>query len=173
MAGPGIVIVDYDPGWPARFAALCVPVRAALGALALRIEHVGSTSVPGLAAKPIIDMDVVIPARGDLPEAIRRLAGIGYEHRGDLGIPGREAFANPEGLPAHHLYVCDSGSAELHRHLSFRDHLRTHPADAQAYAALKRILAQQFGTDRDGYSLAKSDFVHEILARAATAPPSL
>jgi GrpB-like predicted nucleotidyltransferase (UPF0157 family) len=166
VAGRAVVIEDYDPGWPLRFAELCVPLREALGPLALRIEHVGSTAIPGLAAKPVIDMDVVIPSRRDLPEAIRRLAVIGYEHRGDLGIRGREAFANPAGLPEHHLYVCDRENAELRRHLLFRDHLRSHPAEAAAYAALKRTLAERFGADRDGYSLAKSDFVLGVLTGA-------
>lgn len=161
-----VIIEDYNPAWPHWFERLRAPVQAALGALALVIEHVGSTAVPGLAAKPIIDMDVVISSRTDLTDVIARMAGIGYRHEGDLGVAGREAFFPPPGLPAHHLYVCSADSAELRRHLAFRDYLRRHPADAAAYGALKSELAARFGRDRDGYSLAKSDFVNGILARA-------
>jgi GrpB-like predicted nucleotidyltransferase (UPF0157 family) len=78
-----IVVVDYDPAWPALFTALCVPVAAALGALAVAIEHVGSTAVPGLAAKPIVDLDVAIPSAADLPAATVRLAPLSYVHEGE------------------------------------------------------------------------------------------
>ena len=106
---PGVV-VDYDPAWPATFARLRERVVEALGPLALAVEHVGSTAVPGLAAKPIVDLDVVIAHRSDLPEVVRRLRPLGYRHEGDLGVTGREAFTTPGGLPAHHLYVCAAGS---------------------------------------------------------------
>jgi GrpB-like predicted nucleotidyltransferase (UPF0157 family) len=167
MSAP-IEIVDYDPGWPAHFAALRDQIAGALGPLAQRIEHVGSTAVPGLPAKPIIDLDVVIPMRSDLPEVITRLGTLGYRHEGDLGIPGREAFASPVATPAHHLYVCAADSRELARHLTFRDYLRTHPGQARAYAELKRSLAEQFRFDRDAYSRNKSAFVEQALAWAAT-----
>src|SRR5262245_51865013 len=104
-----------------------------LAGVAVTIEHVGSTAVPGLAAKPIIDMDVVIRSRSDLPAVITRLATLGYQHQGDLGIPDREAFRPPPGLPPHHLYVCLAGCAALRNHITLRDHLRSHPADAATY----------------------------------------
>src|SRR3974390_1457583 len=116
-----VIIVKYDPGWPSLFEELRAPVLAALGDLVVTVEHVGSTAVPGLAAKPIIDMDVVVPTVSEIPEAIVRLAALGYIHRGDLGIPGREAFTAPADKPRHHLYVCSPDSSELRRHLSFRD----------------------------------------------------
>src|SRR5512145_273306 len=112
-----VVIVDYDPSWPDVFEDLRARLLRALGDLVMAIEHVGSTAVPGLAAKPIIDIDVVIPSVSDLPAAIQRLAEIGYAHRGDLGVPGREAFSQPADLPRHHLYVCTIRSVELLRHL--------------------------------------------------------
>lgn len=164
MAGP-IVIVDYDPAWPVLFAALRDRATAALGALAVAVEHVGSTAVPGLAAKPIIDLDVVIPAAADLPAAVARLAAIGYRHQGDLGVPGRAAFAAPPGAPPHHLYVCAAGSAALRRHLAFRDALRARPEAARAYAELKRAAARRFRDDREGYTGAKDAFVATILQR--------
>ena len=125
----------------------------------------GSTAVPGLAAKPIIDMDVLLISATDLPLVIVKLASIGYEHRGDLGVAGREAFRTPPNDLPHHLYVCPSSSPEYKRHISFRDHLRTHPTDANSYASLKRELVQKVGDDREAYTKAKSMFVAEILRR--------
>src|SRR5579871_5716173 len=110
MADP-VVIVDYDAAWPAHYATLEARLKAALGDLRCDIQHVGSTAVPGLAAKPVIDLDVSLADAGDLPLAIERLASIGYAHEGDLGVPGREAFATPPGEDRHdhHLYVCLPG----------------------------------------------------------------
>ncbi len=167
MPGP-VLIVDYDPQWPDLFEELRAPVVAALGELAVSVEHVGSTAVPGLAAKPIIDMDVVVPSAADIPEAIRRLAILGYVHRGDLGIPGREAFTSPSEKPRHHLYVCALDSEELHRHRAFRDHLLTHPDDARAYADLKKSAARRFAEDRAAYNEAKTPFVEAVLQRASS-----
>ncbi len=161
-----VIIRAYDPAWPAQFGAIAAPIRALLGPLALSVEHVGSTSVPGLAAKPIIDLDVVISSRLLLPQVLERLAGLGYIHRGDLGIPGREAFHWPTHLPRHHLYVCAVDVPNLHEHLLFRDYLRQHPQAAQEYGALKERLAEQFGDDREAYSEAKTEFVQRVLTEA-------
>ncbi len=162
-----ILIVDYDPNWPTRFHELRDRVATVLGDLVVIIEHVGSTSIPGCPAKPIIDMDVVISSLTDLPQAIARLATLRYVHEGDLGIPGREAFAAPPDGPPHHLYVCSSQSEQYHRHILFRDYLRAHPEEVQAYSTLKQRLAHQFRHDRDAYSKAKSEFVVMILQCAA------
>ena len=167
MPGP-VIIVDYDPRWPVVFEELRAPVVAALGDLVVIVEHVGSTAVPGLAAKPIIDMDVVVPSVADIPEAIGRLAILGYVHRGDLGITGREAFTSPAGKPRHHLYVCALDSEELRRHRSFRDYLLTHPDEARAYEALKRAAARRFAEDRAAYNEAKTWFVEAVLQRASS-----
>jgi len=91
MPGQPVHIADYDPQWPVTFQQICGPITAALGPLAQRIEHVGSTAVPGLAAKPIIDLDVVIATRSDLPAVTARLRPLGYQPEGDLGVVGREA----------------------------------------------------------------------------------
>jgi GrpB-like predicted nucleotidyltransferase (UPF0157 family) len=159
-----IVVVAYDPGWPVRFARLRDTLAAALGRLAVRIEHVGSTAVPGLAAKPIIDLDVVIAARTDLPAIIERLRPVGYAHQGDLGVGGREAFVAPSGGPSHHLYVCAADSAALARHLILRDLLRADPEAAGAYADLKRTLAARHRHDRAAYTDAKTAFIEALLA---------
>lgn len=167
MADP-IVIVDYDPRWPSIFAHLRNRIAAALGPLAIRIEHIGSTAVPNLAAKPIIDLDVVIASRDDLPPVIGRLQPLGYDHEGDLGVPGRKAFtAAPDTYP-HHLYVCAADSAALARHLTFRDLLRAHSETARAYGELKRSLAVQFRHDRAAYTDAKTAFTDAVLALHVT-----
>ena len=143
-------------------------VAPALGEIAAAIEHVGSTSVPGLAAKPIIDIDVLLAAREGLPTVIARLAALGYAHEGDLGIAGREAFRHAPDLPIHNLYVCTPDCTEYRRHVAFRDWMRAHKDDAKAYGALKFRLAEQFRNDRDGYGIAKSEFVESILRQAMT-----
>jgi GrpB-like predicted nucleotidyltransferase (UPF0157 family) len=162
-----VEITAYDPCWPQTFAALRDEIASTLGSLAQRVEHVGSTAVPGLPAKPIIDLDVVIATPADLPTVITRLATLGYQHQGDLGITGREAFTIPATGPAHHLYVCPAGSRELARHVAFRDYLRRHPAQARAYAELKRSLAAQFRSDRDAYARGKKAFIEQALTAAA------
>lgn len=157
-----IEIVDYDKRWPADFERLRRRLAAGLGSVVLRIEHVGSTAVPGLAAKPTLDVDVVVAA-DDVQAAIERLGAIGFEHQGDLGVPGREALKGPEGGDACHVYVCVEDGEPLRAHLTFRDQLRAHPETAAEYAALKRDVAARFGTDRDAYTRAKSEFIQRVL----------
>jgi GrpB-like predicted nucleotidyltransferase (UPF0157 family) len=158
-----VVIVPYDPAWAAAFELLRDLVAPVLGELAAGIEHVGSTAVPGLAAKPIVDIDVVIRHADDLGEVAQRLATLGYTHLGDLGIVGRDAFrARPE-LPRHHLYVCAAGSAALQAHLTLRDALRADPELAAAYGAAKRELAERFRDDRDSYAEGKTAFITSVL----------
>jgi GrpB-like predicted nucleotidyltransferase (UPF0157 family) len=171
-------IIPYNPAWPLIFEGLKGVYARALGPLALAIEHVGSTAVPGLAAKPIIDIDVVIPSPDVLPEIIRLLATLGYRHQGDLGVPGREAFAG-EGVdevprdgtgrywPVHQLYICAADSDELHRHLQFRDWLRTHPVRAAEYSRLKAHLTPIEREDREGATEAKTAFIAATLTAAA------
>ncbi len=162
-----VVVVPYDPAWPAAFELLRDHVAAALGELAVGIEHVGSTAVPDCDAKPIVDVDVVIRHADDLPEVVQRLATLGYTHLGDLGIVGREAFrAPPSDLPRHHLYVCASGAAALQAHLILRDALRADPDLAAAYGALKRDLAQRYRDDRDSYAEGKTAFITSVLLDA-------
>lgn len=165
-----VIIVEYDLAWPVQFEKIKTTVLARLGPVAVAVEHVGSTSVPGLAAKPIIDIDVVVPDESDVPAAIRLLRTLGYEHEGDLGITGREAFSVPIGATPHHLYLVTASSRELKRHLAFRNRLRADPEAAREYEALKRRLAAQFGADRSGYSESKSTFVEKLLARGLGSP---
>jgi len=163
VGGP-IVISEYDPRWPALFCELRDGLPAGLRMRARSIEHIGSTAVPGLAAKPIIDIDVVVADAADMAEAIAMLAAAGYPHKGDAGVPGREAFDQPPHLPEHHLYVCVEGARPLVAHLRLRDHLRANPGTAGEYAALKRELAAAYGEDRAGYTEAKTAFIEGVLA---------
>jgi GrpB-like predicted nucleotidyltransferase (UPF0157 family) len=165
MVNP-VVVVNYDPDWPQRFQFFRGRITAALGRLAGIVEHVGSTAVVGLAAKPIIDMDVLLASADALTEAIERLANLGYTHQGDLGIPEREAFLGPTNDLPHHLYVCPPHSREFKRHLAFRDYLRANSQEAKAYGDLKQALALKFVHDRAAYMAGKDEFIREILSRA-------
>lgn len=161
-----VVVVPYDPVWPETFATLRRPIAQVLGELAAGIEHVGSTAVPGLAAKPIVDMDVVIRHEDDFPQVAARLAALGYVYLGDLGIAERHAFRATPDTPRHHLYVCAAGSAPLRAHLALRDALRADPALADAYGKLKYDLAKRFRLDVDAYVDGKTAFIMQALIDA-------
>lgn len=139
-------------------------LTSALGQLAMGIEHVGSTSVEGLSAKPIIDIDVVIKDYTVLEEAVSALGAIGYRHEGDLGIAGREAFKydGKEHLRKHHLYVCPEDSPELKRHIAFRDYLRTHSDAVREYSFIKEEGARAYPYDIDKYIEHKTPFIERI-----------
>ena len=167
MATRHIVVLPYDARWERQFAEIRDELSNALGGLALAIEHVGSTSVRGLSAKPIIDIDVVIGEDAAFGDVVAALGNIGYFHEGDLAIPGREAFgyAGKPRLQAHHLYVCRRDSAELRRHLAFRDYLRAHPGAVREYGRIKAEGAALFPDDIDGYIAHKAAFIQEIYSR--------
>jgi GrpB-like predicted nucleotidyltransferase (UPF0157 family) len=179
---PAIDVVAYDPTWPARFEAIRDRLAAALDEVAVAIEHVGSTAVPGLAAKPIIDIDVIVAERAAVPVAIAILEQLGYAHLGELGVRDREAFRRPPDTARHNLYVCLAGGEGLRNHLALRDHLRRHPEARAAYGALKQRLAGET-SDIEAYVAAKTDLIVAILRaegideptlasiRAANAPP--
>ena len=158
-----IVIVEYDPAWPSEFARLRDRAQAALGDIVIGIEHVGSTAVPWLPAKDLIDMVAVVESDDDVPEAISRLEAIGYEARGNLGVEGREAFWWPEGEKRHHLYVSPKASPELQAQVAFRELLRSDPVVARDYVALKRELAARYGDDRNAYTEGKTEFIEAAL----------
>jgi GrpB-like predicted nucleotidyltransferase (UPF0157 family) len=163
-----VIVTNYDPRWPRLFDQLREEMEQGLGDVAVVIEHVGSTAVPGLAAKPTIDLDIVVRSSDDVPAAIRLLESLGYRHEGDLGVPGKEAYLPPRPLPQHHhhLYVVVLGSKPYRDHLDFRDFLRAHPEEAHRYGELKRTLAELVGQDRNAYTKAKSALVEEMLASA-------
>ena len=160
-----IKIVQYDPNWVEEFRMYASKLNTALGELAVSIEHIGSTSVIGLAAKPIIDIDVIISSRIVLEKVIETLASIDYIHQGSLGIPGREAFVKAEEKRLH-LYVCSIDTPNLHNHLIFRDYLRTHLNEVKAYSELKQQLALQHYNNREMYTESKTKFIDNILVKA-------
>jgi GrpB-like predicted nucleotidyltransferase (UPF0157 family) len=158
-----IQVVDYDPHWPRIFHRFRDQIWPSVRDVAVAIEHVGSTSVPGMAAKPVIDMDVVIATAADLPLLKLRLRSLGYEHRGNLGVDDREAFLSPENLPSHHLYACVQNSLALQNHIAVRDYLRTHASEANVYSTLKKRLAERYPNERERYVEGKTDFLLSIL----------
>ena len=164
-----VVVVEYDPAWPAAFRALARRAADAIGEPVMAVEHVGSTSVPGLTAKPVVDLAVVV-READVSRAAGRLAALDYAYRGEQGVRGRHAFRSPPGETKHHLYVCVPDSPGLRDHLLFRDHLRAHPDTARAYADLKRRLAAEHRDDRDAYQAAKSAFIEAVTRRAEAGP---
>ena len=161
-----VIVEKYNPAWIREFDKIRLEIMAAASDLILSVEHVGSTSVEGLSAKPCIDIDVVIEDESLLGEIIGRLAAIGYIHEGNLGIEGREAFkySDKAHLMTHHLYVCPKDSPELHRHLTFRDYLRTHPEAARRYGAVKEEAARLFPDDIDRYIAHKSPCIEGLYA---------
>ncbi|HAV89826.1 MAG TPA: hypothetical protein DCW44_00890, partial [Eubacterium sp.] len=148
-----VVVEPYNEEWKSDFIAIRDELDAVLKDIVLKIEHVGSTSVEGLSAKPVIDVDVVIKDTTVLPDVISALQTIGYFHEGDLGIPGREAFKyeGKEYLRKHHLYVCSQDSEELKRHITFRDYLRSNPDAVEEYSKIKEEAANLYPWDIDKY----------------------
>jgi GrpB-like predicted nucleotidyltransferase (UPF0157 family) len=158
-----VEIVDYNPEWPNWFEAIQNQIWPVVQPFALGIEHVGSTSVPGLAAKPVIDMDIIIETPAQLHDVIRALRNLGYVHRGNLGLEGREAFHAPATSAYwHHLYVCLINSLTLRNHLLVRDHLRNDPVTRDQYAVLKAELARD-SLSIDAYCSGKTSFMIQIL----------
>ena len=164
-----VIVVPYDAAWKTEFEKIKKEIENALGDLAICIEHVGSTAVEGLSAKPCIDIDVVIRDASDLDATVAALARIGYVHEGDLGIKGREAFdyADKPHLMKHHLYVCAQGSAELLRHIVFRDFLRENSEAAEEYGRIKREAASLFPDDIERYIAYKSPCIERIYKTCA------
>ena len=159
-----IYLAPYDPQWPAEFAAEEARILGACDGLPIRLEHIGSTAVPGLDAKPIIDILAGCPPRANRAEYVAALRQLGYEHKGAFGIPGRNYFRR--GSPrTHHVHMVSWSSAFWHRQLVFRDALRADPSLRQQYAALKRELAGIFPDDVERYASAKGPFIASVLRR--------
>ncbi len=162
-------IVDYDPTWPEMFEIEAAAIRNVLGDLALSIEHVGSTSVPGLAAKPVIDIQVSVASITPRAPIVDRLARMGFKHAIDPIEPEHEFLSSgyePNEPRKVHVHLCQARSEWEWRHLAFRDYLRTHDAAAAAYAALKRRLAAEHPRDVQAYIDGKARFVVEIEEQA-------
>lgn len=169
-SGPDpVVVVEYDPAWPAAYERERALIAAALGALLLDIEHVGSTSVPGLGAKPIIDIMAGVPSFQEGHRCVGPMERLGYEYKGEFGIPGRHYFRKIQNdVRSHQVHMVEAGGEFWRRHLLFRDYLRSHPDEALRYFELKLRLADEYRHDREGYAEAKSAFIQAALARART-----
>jgi GrpB-like predicted nucleotidyltransferase (UPF0157 family) len=160
-----VVIVEYDARWPALYDEERERVAAALCTVAKSIEHIGSTAVPGLSAKPIIDILVSVDRLGPPDLYGEPLGRLGYTFFPMLGNADRHAFGR--GIPhTRHIHIVQHGGAEHVRPLAFRDYLRAHPEAARQYDALKRGLAGRFRNDRQAYSMAKTDFIRAVEASA-------
>ena len=157
-------VVWYDAAWQSAFEKIKGEIEEAIGDLIIGIEHVGSTSVEGMSAKPCIDIDVVIEDYSAFAAVVDSLKAIGYIHEGDLGIKDREAFkySGKEHLLTHHLYVCPKYSEELHRHVTFRDFLRNNPEAVKKYRLIKEKAAELFPNDIDGYIEYKSSCIEGL-----------
>ncbi|MEA2678214.1 MAG: hypothetical protein QOJ81_2355, partial [Chloroflexota bacterium] len=160
-----IKIADYDPSWPGRYEEMRARLAEGLGGMALRIDHVGSTAVPGLAAKPIIDIEISVPDVADVASFKNAIEAQGFASR--MIEPGHHYFRPPPGLPRDfQVHVCTIGSDWERRHLLFRDFLRADPDTAAGYEALKRDLATRFTWDRIAYTDAKGPFIDAAISRA-------
>ena len=159
-----VIVLPYDKAWESAFEDIKSELNCALSDLIIGIEHVGSTAVMGMSAKPCIDIDVIIKDYSVFDLVVNRLADIGYIHEGDLGIKDREAFkyTDKSHLMAHHLYVCPSYSEELHRHITFRDYLSSDPDAVKKYSAVKETAATLFQSDIDKYIEYKTPCIKEL-----------
>ena len=157
-------VVEYDPGWPAAFEAERADLARAFGETAVEIEHVGSTAVPGLAAKPVLDVLVGLRSLELPEERIAAVERLGYEYVGEYGLPGRLFFRKGGARRTHHVHAVEHGGDHWHRHLAFRDFLRAHPAEAERYAAEKRRAAARDLTAPD-YWEAKREHVEALLPK--------
>ena len=159
-----VIVAPYDVAWKSAFEEIKAEIEDAIADLIVGIEHVGSTSVEGMSAKPCIDIDVIIKDYSVFDAVVSKLASIGYIHEGDLGIKDREAFkyTDKPHLMSHHLYVCPQNSEELYRHITFRDFLRSNAEAARKYSTAKETAAELFPNDIDKYIEYKSPCIEEL-----------
>lgn len=164
-----VKVVPHDPAWRTKFEAEARRVNAALGENVVAIHHIGSTSIPGIYAKPVIDMLVEVDDIAEVDARGVEMETIGYEVMGEFGIRGRRYFRkdNDERIRTHQIHVFETGSPQIERHLAFRDYMIAHPHHAQEYSALKHTLADKHADSADAYMDAKDGFIKEMDRRAA------
>jgi len=167
MRTANVIVLPYDSAWAGAFGKIKKELESAIGDLIVGIEHVGSTAVEGLSAKPCIDIDVVMKDYSVFETIVSRLETIGYLHEGDLGIKDREAFKywHKPHLQTHHLYVCPQYSEELRRHITFRNFLRNNREAIRKYSLVKEKAAKLFPNDIEKYMEYKSACIEEFYAQ--------
>jgi GrpB-like predicted nucleotidyltransferase (UPF0157 family) len=161
-----IQVVDYDPAWPQMFELERESLCRVLGAVAISIHHIGSTAVPGLAAKPVIDIIVEVTSVTDMDCYELQMIGIGYEPKGEFGIPGRRFFQKGGDNRTHHVHAYAQGDPQVLRHIAFRDYLKLNQRVASEYGELKRRVAQECHNDIEVYCQGKDTFIKRIEATA-------
>ena len=163
-----VIVVPYDVRWPDAFAAASREIVDALADTLLEIHHIGSTSIPGMHAKPVVDMLAVVDDLAALDEPSPAMAALGYEAMGEFGIAGRRYFrrSDPAGRRTHQVHAFARGSPHITRHLAFRDFMCAHEEHAAQYAALKRRLAAAHPNDIEAYMDGKDAFIREMEVRA-------
>ena len=167
MATRRVEVVPYDPAWPEMFAREADEIAEVLGPEAIAIHHIGSTSIPHLCAKPIVDVLVEVCDIERVDDFNDEMTRRGYQPRGEYGIPGRRYFVKGgDTTRTHHVHVFQIGHPDVERHLNFRDYLISHPEEAQAYGRLKEELAQQFPEDIEGYMAGKDGLIKEMDRKA-------
>lgn len=165
--GQHVIVLPYDPQWSILYQQEAQAIRQILGDNLVAIHHIGSTSVPGLCAKPIIDILPVVRNLDAVDACNAQFQALGYEAMGEWGIPGRRYFRKGGDNRTHHIHIFrQDNHSEIDRHLAVRDFLRSHPADAEAYGKLKMSLAKQYPENIEAYCDGKDAFVKELERRA-------
>ena len=159
-------VVDYSAEWPRLYERELALLREALGNEIVRTHHIGSTAVPGLAAKPVIDILLEVQSVERLDTFDKAMENLGYQPHGEFGIPGRRYYPKGGDDRTHHVHAFAGGDRQIEAYLAFRDYLRTHQAVVAEYAAVKREGAMAHETDPEGYVAFKHDFVERIVAKA-------
>ncbi|MBD2022086.1 GrpB family protein [Leptolyngbya sp. FACHB-36] len=163
-----VEVVPPNPQWRREFEHESQRVAEALGENVVAVHHIGSTAIPTIYAKPIVDMLVEVKDIAAVDVRNAAIATLGYEAVGEFGIPGRRYFRkhNAAGVRTHHIHAFETGSPQVDRHLAFRDYMIAHPDDAQAYSTLKRELAKQYPSNIEAYMDGKDEFIKEMDRRA-------
>ena len=159
-----VIVVPYDSTWLFKYELELERIKKVLSSEIVSAHHIGSTSIPGMYAKPIIDIMLEVRDIKKIDDYNNEMIGLGYEPRGELGIPGRRYFSReePKDVRTHHVHAYQSGDGSLDRHLAFREYMKTHPEEMKTYSELKLVLARRYPSDIDGYILGKELYVDRI-----------
>lgn len=161
-----IEVVPYDPRWQKEYIEESRKIRDILNCEIVEIHHIGSTAIPGIYAKPIIDILIVVKDIENIDKYNEKMHGLGYISKGEFGIEGRRFFLKGLYDRTHHMHIFETGNPEIIRHLNFRDYMISHPETAKDYEKLKRGLSVKFRYDNEGYCKGKDEYIKDIDQRA-------